>query len=163
MKRLSARRAVIEALKGKGDYIETKDNPMTVPICSRSGDVIEPVMKPQWWVNSSKLAQESLEVIKEQGLKIEPVRSEKEFYSWMNNIQDWCISRQLWWGHRVPAYFVNVAGKEQDREDLTQWVVARNEADAHEAAKKVAAGAVSILTGGDKTLTWGAIRAGKRL
>lgn len=155
MKRLSARRAVIEALKGKGDYIETKDNPMTVPICSRSGDVIEPVMKPQWWVNSSKLAQESLEVIKEQGLKIEPVRSEKEFYSWMNNIQDWCISRQLWWGHRVPAYFVNVAGKEQDREDLTQWVVARNEADAHEAAKKVAAGAEYTLEQDEDVLdTW---------
>ncbi|KDN44896.1 putative VAS1-valyl-tRNA synthetase [Tilletiaria anomala UBC 951] len=165
IKRLSARRAVIEALKERGDYVETKDNPMTVPICSRSGDVIEPVMKPQWWVNSGKLAQEALAAIKEQGIKIEPVQSEREFYHWMENIQDWCISRQLWWGHRVPAYFVNVfdrpaagaAGTEESdpREDLSNWVIARTEEEAHEQAKKVANGAAYRLEQDEDVLdTW---------
>ena len=155
MKRLSARRAVIDALKNKGDYIETKDNPMTIPICSRSGDVIEPVLKPQWWVNSGQLAKEALEAIKVQGLKIEPNVSEREFYYWMNNIQDWCISRQLWWGHRIPAYFVRIEGKEQDAEDLTQWVIARTQEEAEKEAEKVAKGSKFKLEQDEDVLdTW---------
>ncbi len=155
MKRLSARRAVIDALKEVGDYVETKDNPMTVPICSRSGDVIEPVMKPQWWVDMSVLSKEALDAIEQQGLKIEPPQSHREFYGWMNNSQDWCVSRQLWWGHRVPAYFVNIEGKEQDRDDLSYWVVARSPETAQERAEKVANGAKFTLEQDEDVLdTW---------
>ncbi|KAJ8299984.1 hypothetical protein KUTeg_021503 [Tegillarca granosa] len=76
MKRFDARKAVLQALKDKGLYKETKENPMVVPTCSRSKDVIEPLLKPQWYVDMKEM--------------------------------DWCISRQLWWGHRIPAYFVTV-------------------------------------------------------
>ena len=96
---------------------------MTVPICSRSGDVIEPVMKPQWWVNSRVLAQEALAAIKQQGIKIEPPASEREFYRWMDDIQDWCISRQLWWGHRIPAYFVKVQGAQPAAAAAASWLI----------------------------------------
>lgn len=114
MKRFLARRAVIDALKEKGLYVETKDNPMTVPICSRSGDVVEPLIKPQWWIKSRPLADKAVEAVKKQGMVIVPGTSEREFFRWMENIQDWCISRQLWWGHRCPAYFVKMQGPEQD-------------------------------------------------
>ncbi|PWN29426.1 putative VAS1-valyl-tRNA synthetase [Jaminaea rosea] len=140
-KRFSARRAVIEALKKEGLYVETKDNEMTIPICSRSGDVVEPLIKPQWWVSSRPLADGAVKAVREQGMVIVPSQSEREFQKWMEIIQDWCISRQLWWGHRIPAYFVNVEGVEQDKDDpaaLKNWVVGRTEAQAHERAKAIA-------------------------
>lgn len=94
-------------------------------------------MKPQWWVNSKGLAQEAIKVSPSDSealslslsltillvmiqrtrageLKIRPATSEKDWFLWLENIQDWCISRQLWWGHRAPAYFARMEGKEQD-------------------------------------------------
>ena len=99
---------------------------------SKSGDIIEPVMKLQWWVSCKPLADEALKVrptsqlffinhrfnssqhTRAGELVITPKLSENEWYRWLENIQDWCISRQLWWGHRVPAYFVRIQGIEQD-------------------------------------------------
>lgn len=155
MKRFLARRAVVDALKDKGLYVETKDNAMTVPICSRSGDIVEPMIKPQWWVNSRPLADKAVEAVKRQGMVIVPAASEREFFRWMENIQDWCISRQLWWGHRCPAYFVKMEGQEQDRTDGKWWVVGRSEEEAQQKAEKVAAGAPYILEQDDDVLdTW---------
>lgn len=155
MKRFHARRAVVEALKTKGLYVETKDNPMTVPICSRSGDVIEPIMKPQWWVNCKPLAAAALERVKAGEMTIVPAISEREFYRWMENIQDWCISRQLWWGHRCPAYFVNIEGKTQDKNDANQWVVGRTLEEAQERAAKLAHGAKFTIEQDEDVLdTW---------
>lgn len=132
MRRFHARVAVVQALKDAGLYVETKDNPMQIPICSKSGDVIEPILKPQWWVNCKPLAKEALEVCssftngwrvdvnvhfqrtRAGELEISPKASEAEWYRWLEGIQDWCISRQLWWGHRCPAYFVNIEGQDQD-------------------------------------------------
>ncbi|CAD6904618.1 unnamed protein product [Tilletia controversa] len=155
MKRFLARRAVIDALKEKGLYVETKDNPMTVPICSRSGDVVEPLIKPQWWIKSRPLADKAVEAVKKQGMVIVPGTSEREFFRWMENIQDWCISRQLWWGHRCPAYFVKMQGPEQDRTDGKWWVVGRTEEDAKKKADEVAAGAPYTLEQDEDVLdTW---------
>lgn len=140
MKRFSARRAVVEALKAKGLYVETKDNPMVVPVCERSGDVIEPVMKPQWWVNCQPLAKAAVEKVQSDNMVIEPPQSKREFFRWMENIQDWCVSRQLWWGHRVPAYFVDMEGVEQDPADGQWWVVGRTQAQAEERAAEMAQG-----------------------
>ncbi|CAO1627316.1 unnamed protein product [Parajaminaea phylloscopi] len=142
-KRFSVRRAVVEELKKLDLYVETKDNEMTIPICSRSGDVVEPLIKPQWWVSCRPLADKTIAAVKSQGMVIVPQQSEREFFKWMEVIQDWCISRQLWWGHRVPAYFVNVEGVEQDKDDAAatkHWIVGRTEAEAHERAKVVADG-----------------------
>ncbi|KAI8051238.1 hypothetical protein BDF22DRAFT_692694 [Syncephalis plumigaleata] len=125
MKRFEAREAVIEALKEKGLYIETKDNPMVVPICAKSGDIIEPLLKPQWWVSCQSMAKEAMDAVTRDEMTIQPKHSEREWFRWLGNINDWCISRQLWWGHRVPAYFVRIAGEEQDANDGNYWVSGR--------------------------------------
>ncbi|SPO32571.1 probable VAS1 - valyl-tRNA synthetase [Ustilago trichophora] len=155
MKRFSARRAVIDKLKEIGSYVETKDNPMTVPICSRSGDVIEPIMKPQWWVNCKPLAAKVIEKVRAGEMSITPTVSEKEFFRWMENIQDWCISRQLWWGHRCPVYFVNIEGESQDRSEEKFWVVGRSIEEAQERAAKLANGKSFTLEQDEDVLdTW---------
>ncbi|KAJ3368808.1 hypothetical protein GGF31_006095 [Allomyces arbusculus] len=135
-KRFDARYTVLDALKQKGLYRETKDNPMVVPTCSRSGDVIEPRLKPQWWVNCKDMAAAALEAVRSGELEITPKASEKEWYRWLENIQDWCISRQLWWGHRIPAYLIRIAGQAIDENDEKYWVSGRNEAEAMAEAKK---------------------------
>ncbi|WFD35941.1 valine--tRNA ligase [Malassezia cuniculi] len=155
MRRLSARRAVVDALKEKGLFIETKDNPMIVPVCSRSGDIIEPLMKPQWWVRCEPLACAAVDKVVSEGMVIEPEASRREFFRWMENIQDWCISRQLWWGHRVPAYYVNIEGEPLPREQTSSWVVGRTLEEAEERAKKLANGRPFTLEQDDDVLdTW---------
>ncbi|KAI0067514.1 hypothetical protein BV25DRAFT_1961213 [Artomyces pyxidatus] len=155
MKRFHARVAVVQALKDAGLYVETKDNAMQIPICSKSGDVIEPVLKPQWWVNCKPLAEEAIKRTRAGELIITPKQSEADWYRWLENIQDWCISRQLWWGHRCPAYFVRIEGKEQDSSDGAYWVVGRNLEEATERAHKLAGGAKFTLEQDEDVLdTW---------
>lgn len=106
MKRFDARKAVLEALKELGLYKETLSHAMVVPICSRSKDIVEPLIKPQWYVKCDGMAADAIEAVKSGELKITPVVHEKIWYHWMEGIRDWCVSRQLWWGHRIPAYKV---------------------------------------------------------
>lgn len=137
MKRFDARKAVLEALKSKGLYKETKDNPMVVPVCSRSKDVVEPLIKPQWYVKCDRMAQEALKAVQIGELRIIPEQHKKTWHYWMANIRDWCISRQLWWGHRIPAYFVSFKGSTP--ENITEddrWVSGRTEEDALNKAMK---------------------------
>ncbi|KAG0328991.1 hypothetical protein BGZ99_003855 [Dissophora globulifera] len=145
MKRFHARVAVLKALKEKGLYVGTVDNAMTVPLCSKTGDIIEPLMKPQWWVNCKDMAADALKAVKSGELVIRPQTSEKEFYRWMENINDWCISRQIWWGHRIPAYFVRFEGEEQDFADGQFWVSGRTEQAAFESAQKKFPGREFVL------------------
>ncbi|KAH9946584.1 tRNA synthetases class I-domain-containing protein [Amylocystis lapponica] len=155
MKRFHARVAVVKALQDAGLYVETKDNPMQIPICSKSGDIIEQVLKPQWWVNCKPLAEEALKRTRAGELFISPKQSEAEWYRWLEGIQDWCISRQLWWGHRCPAYFVRIEGQEQDRIDGKHWVVGRTLAEATERAAKLAGSAKFTLEQDEDVLdTW---------
>lgn len=155
MKRFHARVAVVEALKQAGLFVETKDNPMMIPICSKSGDVIEPILKPQWWVNCKPLAEEAINRTRAGELLIAPKQSENEWYRWLEGIQDWCISRQLWWGHRCPAYFVNIQGREQDKNDGKNWIVGRTLEEATERAKVLAAGQPFTLEQDEDVLdTW---------
>lgn len=133
MKRFHARKAVLEALKEKGLYRGTVDNPMVVPTCSRSKDVIEPMLKPQWYVSMKEMAAKAVEVVRNGSLKIIPDMHIKTWNNWLDNSRDWCISRQLWWGHRIPAYFVTIddptvpAGADTDGE---YWVTGRTEEEA---------------------------------
>ncbi|KAJ2934525.1 hypothetical protein H1R20_g2582, partial [Candolleomyces eurysporus] len=155
MKRFHARNEVVKLLKERGLFVETKDNPMQIPICSKSGDVIEPLLKPQWWVNCKPLAEEALKRTRAGELLIQPKTSENEWYRWLEGIQDWCISRQLWWGHRCPAYFVNIEGREQDANDDKNWVVGRTYEEALERATKLAAGKPFTLQQDEDVLdTW---------
>ncbi|SMN18166.1 similar to Saccharomyces cerevisiae YGR094W VAS1 Mitochondrial and cytoplasmic valyl-tRNA synthetase [Maudiozyma saulgeensis] len=137
MKRFDARKKVIEELKNKGLYIGQEDNEMSIPTCSRSGDIIEPLLKPQWWVAQQDMAGEAIKAVRDGKITITPKSSEAEYFRWLENIQDWCISRQLWWGHRCPVYFVKIEGQENDRNDGHYWVAGRNieEAQAKADAK----------------------------
>ncbi|KAF8966826.1 tRNA synthetases class I-domain-containing protein [Flammula alnicola] len=155
MKRFHARVEVVKALKELGLYIETKDNKMAIPICSKSGDVIEPILKPQWWVDCRPLADEAIRRTRLGELEINPKQSENEWYRWLDGIQDWCISRQLWWGHRCPAYFVRIEGEERDVNDGSHWVVGRTKEEANERAEKMAAGRKFELVQDEDVLdTW---------
>ena len=108
MKRFDARKAVLTALEKKGLYRGTKENPMVVPICSRSKDIIEPLIKPQWYVKCVELAKDAMKAVQNKELRIIPEMFEKTWYTWMEGMRDWCVSRQLWWGHRIPTYLVSI-------------------------------------------------------
>jgi len=86
---------------------------MSLRICSRSKDVIEPMLKPQWYVSMKDMAAQAHKAVESGELIINPKLSEAEFKRWMDNIRDWCISRQLWWGHQAPVYFVDIEGETQ--------------------------------------------------
>lgn len=154
-KRFDARAKVISKLKELGLYVDQKDNEMTIPLCSRSGDVIEPLLKPQWWVRQDEMAQEAIKVVKNGDISIAPKTSEKEYFHWMENIQDWCISRQLWWGHRVPVYFVAIEGQDNDRLDNKYWVAGRTYEEALEKATAKFSGVNFVLEQDEDVLdTW---------
>uniref|UniRef100_A0A8C6MVE1 valine--tRNA ligase n=1 Tax=Mus spicilegus TaxID=10103 RepID=A0A8C6MVE1_MUSSI len=106
--RFEARKAVLAALKERGLFRGVKDNPMVVPLCNRSKDVVEPLLRPQWYVRCGEMAQAASAAVTRGDLRILPEAHQRTWHSWMDNIRDWCISRQLWWGHRIPAYFITV-------------------------------------------------------
>ncbi|KAK0095995.1 hypothetical protein PV326_006831 [Microctonus aethiopoides] len=139
MKRFHARKAVLEALKQKNLLIEIKDNTMVVPICSRSKDVVEPMIKPQWYIKCDEMAANAINAVKTGELKIIPEQHKKTWYHWMDGIRDWCISRQLWWGHRIPAYHVEFTDKSIKpyiKSDDELWVSGRTEQEAKEKASR---------------------------
>lgn len=155
LKRFDARKVVVQKLEEKGLLVDQEGHEMTLPICSRSGDIIEPYLKPQWWVSQKEMAQAAAEAVKNGDLKIAPQTSENEFYRWMENIQDWCISRQLWWGHRCPVYFVNIEGENRDPNDSKNWVAGRTLEEAQEKANARFAGKKFTLEQDEDVLdTW---------
>jgi len=136
MKRFDARKAVLEELTNKGLYRETKDNPMVVPICDRSKDIVEPIIKPQWYVKCGDMADDAKKAVEDGEIRIIPESHKKTWNHWMEGMRDWCISRQLWWGHRIPAYQVSIEGKPSDPTDGDNWVSGRTEEEAMEKAVK---------------------------
>ncbi|KAI9845962.1 MAG: Valine--tRNA ligase, mitochondrial [Thelocarpon superellum] len=130
VKRFDARYTVVEALKARGLFVKKEDNPMKVPLCQRSKDVIEPLMKPQWWVRMRELADGAIDVVRRGDIVIRPETAEKSYYRWLEDVTDWCISRQLWWGHQCPVYLVEIAGRPSDPSVDTHWVAGRTEAEA---------------------------------
>ena len=140
MKRFDARYKIVEDLTNLGLYHEKKPNPMKVPVCEKTKDIIEARLKPQWWVKMEHLAADAVKAVKAGEIKIRPEAAEQSFYRWMDNINDWCISRQLWWGHRAPIYFAEIEGEESDRSDGTRWFAGRTQAEAEEKANAALAG-----------------------
>jgi valyl-tRNA synthetase len=136
-KRFNARYGVIAELKKLGLYTKQESNKMVVPLCSRSGDVIEPLLKPQWWMKMEPLAKPAIAVVESGELIIRPEQQQRHYLQWMRNLQDWCLSRQLWWGHQIPAYHISIDG-EQDGDDADDnyWVSARTEREAQEKAEQ---------------------------
>eukprot|EP01117_Protostelium_nocturnum_P017991 TRINITY_DN741_c0_g1_i1.p1 TRINITY_DN741_c0_g1~~TRINITY_DN741_c0_g1_i1.p1 ORF type:complete len:1036 (+),score=244.27 TRINITY_DN741_c0_g1_i1:121-3228(+) len=128
--RFEARMNIIEEMKKMGYFVGKKNNPMSVARCSKSEDVIEPLPMPQWYVKCDQLAKNVTEQIRTKQIEIVPESSEQDWIRWLDNIQDWCISRQLWWGHRIPAYRIikNQTGMKEGEEE--QWVIASSYEDA---------------------------------
>lgn len=105
MDRYEARKRIVEDLKGLGLLLKTEGHTHNVGTCYRCSSVIEPLISRQWFVRMKPLAEPAIEVVKNGTIKFVPDRFAKIYFNWMENIQDWCISRQLWWGHRIPAYY----------------------------------------------------------
>jgi valyl-tRNA synthetase len=141
MMRYDARIAVESELTKLGLFRGKTNNPMRLGLCSRSSDIIEPMLTPQWYVNCTSMAQRSIEAVRNGELKILPEMHEATWYRWLENIRDWCVSRQLWWGHRIPAYFARRLDEEKldknDPANNTRWVVARTYQDALDQAAKL--------------------------
>ena len=128
--RFNARYGVIDALKKLDLYVKQEDNEMSIPLCSRSKDVVEPRLKPQWWMRMAEMAAEADKAVLDGRILIKPETESRRFHHWMTGIQDWCLSRQLWWGHRAPAYFVELQDGSSDDADGKYWVCALSEEDA---------------------------------
>jgi len=135
MQRFDARKAVLARLKELGLYVKTEDNKMVLPICTRSNNIIEPLLKPQWYVSCKDMAGEAMAAVRNGSLTIAPAASEKDWFRWLENIQDWCISRQLWWGHRIPAYLICIKGVSLDSIEESAWVSGRTFDEAMEKAR----------------------------
>ncbi|TDH70005.1 hypothetical protein CCR75_006777 [Bremia lactucae] len=132
--RFEARQLVVEALKDMQLYVDKFDHPMALSLCSRSGDVIEPLLMPQWYVDCSHMAKRAADNVRNGVMTIQPTSLAHTWFSFLDNIQEWCVSRQLWWGHRIPAYRLK-AGVIQRRNAQDKWFVATSIAQARQKAE----------------------------
>jgi valyl-tRNA synthetase len=130
MDRFAARKAVVADLQAQGLLVDTRKHKLMVPRCARTGQVVEPMLTDQWFVAVSKvsdkdptgrsIAQKAIDAVQSGAVRFVPENWVNTYNQWMNNIQDWCISRQLWWGHQIPAWY----------DDEGNIYVARNETEA---------------------------------
>ncbi|XP_007532396.1 valine--tRNA ligase, mitochondrial isoform X1 [Erinaceus europaeus] len=133
--RFVAREKILSALREQGLFRGFQNHPMVLPICSRSGDVIEYLLKSQWFVRCQKMGEQAAKAVESGTLGLSPSFHKKSWQYWFSNIGDWCVSRQLWWGHQIPAYLVTEESAQGGTEDL--WVVGRTESEARERAAKL--------------------------
>ncbi|SHI18265.1 valine--tRNA ligase [Clostridium intestinale] len=118
--RYEARKAIVKDLDSEGLLVKIKPHVHNVGTHDRCGVVIEPIISKQWYVKMESLAKPAVEVVKEKKTKFIPERFEKTYFNWMENIQDWCISRQLWWGHRIPVFYCEDCGEMMVKEDAPE-------------------------------------------
>ena len=124
LERFAARKQVVEDLRKEGLLVTEKPYKLRVPRSGRTGVIVEPMLTDQWFVSMESLAKRGLEVVARGEVKFFPEHWAKTYHEWLENIQDWCISRQLWWGHQIPAWY----------DDQGKAYVARTEADARKHA-----------------------------
>ena len=115
--RYEARKAIVKDLEEVGLLVKIKDHAHNVGTHDRCGTTVEPIISKQWYVKMDQLAKPAVEVVKNGETKFVPERFDKTYFNWMENIQDWCISRQLWWGHRIPVYYCQDCGEMMVLED----------------------------------------------
>jgi valyl-tRNA synthetase len=106
MDRFECRKAILSDMEKEGILVKTEPHTMSVGISQRGGEVIEPLLSEQWFVRTKPLAELALAAVREGRTRIIPERFEKVYFHWLENIEDWCISRQLWWGHRIPVWYM---------------------------------------------------------
>ena len=107
MERFAARKAIVAEFDKLGLLEEVKDHDLTVPYGDRGGVVIEPMLTDQWYVRTAPLAEPAVKAVENGDIQFVPKQYENMYFAWMRDVQDWCISRQLWWGHRIPAWYDN--------------------------------------------------------
>ena len=111
MDRFRARKAIVKDLEEQGNLVKIEAHKHNVGTCYRCHNTIEPMISKQWFVKMEPLAKPAIEAVRSNETKFVPERFDKIFYHWMENIKDWCISRQLWWGHRIPAWYCQECGE----------------------------------------------------
>ncbi|MBQ9334646.1 MAG: valine--tRNA ligase [Lachnospiraceae bacterium] len=111
MDRYEARAAIVKELDEMGLLVKIEDHTHNVGTHDRCGTTIEPMIKKQWFVKMDELIKPAVKAVKEGDIQLIPKRMEKTYFNWTDNIRDWCISRQLWWGHRIPAYYCDACGE----------------------------------------------------
>lgn len=111
MDRYEARRAIVKDLEEEGALVKIEDYTHNVGTCYRCGTTVEPRVSKQWFVKMKPLAEPAIKAVENGETKFVPQRFEKIYFHWLNNIRDWCISRQLWWGHRIPAWYCDDCGE----------------------------------------------------
>ena len=111
MDRYEARKAIVADLEEQGYLVKVEPYNHKVGCCYRCGTVVEPLTSPQWFVKMKPLAEAAIDVVKDGRIKFVPERFTKTYMNWMENVHDWCISRQLWWGHRIPAWYCDDCGE----------------------------------------------------
>ncbi|MCH5210899.1 MAG: valine--tRNA ligase [Oscillospiraceae bacterium] len=111
MDRYEARKAIVKDLEAEGLLVKVEDHSHNVGTCSRCGTTVEPIISKQWFVKMKPLAQPAIDAVKNKETVFVPDHFEKVYFHWLENIRDWCISRQLWWGHRIPAFYCDDCGE----------------------------------------------------
>ncbi len=111
MDRYEARKAMIEDLQAQGLLVKIEEHAHNVGQCYRCGTTVEPITSSQWFVKMEPLAKDAIRVVKDGTIQFVPDRFSKTYLNWMENVHDWCISRQLWWGHRIPAFYCEACGE----------------------------------------------------
>ncbi|HOF68394.1 MAG TPA: valine--tRNA ligase, partial [Ruminococcus sp.] len=111
MDRYEARKAIVDDLEAEGALVKIEDYSHNVGTCYRCGTTVEPRVSKQWFVKMAPLAQPAIDAVKNRKTKFVPERFDKIYFHWLENIKDWCISRQLWWGHRIPAFYCDECGE----------------------------------------------------
>lgn len=147
--RFECRLKLWEDMKAAGLVIKEEKHMQRVPRSQRGGEIIEPMISPQWFVKMDSMAKKAVDVVRSGEMKIIPERFEKTWYNWLENIHDWCISRQLWWGHRIPVYYVKNHGDIE-----SSFVVARSEEEAYRIARKKYGENVQLDQDEDVLDTW---------
>ncbi len=142
--RFKARKKIIEDLENQNLIEKIEEIENVLPYGDRSGEIIEPWLMDQWYVNAKELAKPAIEAVKSGKMKFIPQNWENTFFEWMNNIQPWCISRQLWWGHRIPAWY----GPDK------KYFVNMSEEKAYKDAEKYYGKKVNLIQDDDVLDTW---------
>ena len=121
MDRYACREKIVKDLDEQGYLVKIEDYSHNVGCCYRCGTVVEPLISPQWFVKMKPLAKKAIDVVQDGRIKFVPERFTKTYINWMENVHDWCISRQLWWGHQIPAWYCSDCGAiTVSREDATE-------------------------------------------